>query len=86
MRTLIMSAILVVLTAIVIDAGDMDAVIAADSNGVYVELREKYGPTITDTCTVVSRVGDCFICTHKDGPIAMYPVCNYSLQAWTVKE
>jgi hypothetical protein len=58
--------------------------IAYDSNGIYVQLREKYGPIINDTCTVLSRTDDCFICTHRDGPIAVYPACNYSVQGWMI--
>ena len=48
-------------------------------NGVIVEIREKYGPTITDTCNVVCIIDDCFYLSTKDGVKRILPKSNYSI-------
>jgi hypothetical protein len=52
-------------------------IIGADSTGMIVELREKYGPVIYDTCTVLCTYKNYFVCTGKD-ETAWYPIANYS--------
>jgi len=49
-----------------------------DSLGLVVELKEKYGGTITDTCTVLTIKDDMYITTHRDGLGGTYPLANYS--------
>lgn len=56
------------------------AVIAHDSCGIVVELREKYGPVITDTGTVLSTINECFVLTKYNKPAAWYPVANYAVK------
>jgi hypothetical protein len=53
--------------------------IAQDSCGVAVELREKYGPVINDTGTVIIIWNNYFVITKKDAPSAFYPVANYTV-------
>lgn len=52
-------------------------VLKADSSGIIVELREKYGPVIYDTGTVILIYKNNFIVTKKSGT-AWYPKENYS--------
>lgn len=59
--------------------GDDCDVIARDSLGLVVELKEKYGAAILDSCTVVMRCGDEYITVHRSGPSGHYPVANWSL-------
>jgi hypothetical protein len=53
--------------------------IAKDSCGVIVELREKYGPTIVDTGTVLMVYDNNFVLTKFNQPAAWYPVANYAV-------
>jgi len=57
--------------------------IAADSGGIIVELREKYGPVVHDTGTVIMLYDNCFIITHRDGMTSWYPVGNYAISKIT---
>jgi hypothetical protein len=61
--------------------------IAADTGGIAVELREKYGPVVYDTGTVIMIYDDCFVITHRDGLTSWYPVGNYAVSKITkIKE
>ena len=53
--------------------------IAKDSVGLVVMVREKYGPALVDTCTVVTLHENNFVLTHRDGRTGWYPVGNYSV-------
>ena len=57
--------------------------IAHDSCGIAVELREKYGPVVHDTGTVVTLWNNFFVVTKRDRPPALYPVGNYAVQKLT---
>ena len=52
--------------------------IGADSNGMVVELREKYGPVVYDTGTVLVLYKGFFVLTTKDRGVVWYPSANYS--------
>jgi hypothetical protein len=61
--------------------------IAADTSGIAVELREKYGPVVYDTGTVIMIYDNCFVITHRDGLTSWYPVGNYAVSKITkIKE
>jgi hypothetical protein len=80
----LMLAVAVVLTAASVGWGWL---IAADSSGIAVELREKYGPVVYDTGTVIMIYDNCFVITHRDGLTAWYPVGNYAVSKITkIKE
>ena len=64
-------------------AGVWGQPIASDSCGVAVELREKYGPVVCDTGTVVTLWNNFFVVTKRDRPPALYPVGNYAVQKLT---
>jgi hypothetical protein len=53
--------------------------LAVDSCGYIVELKEKYGPAVYDTGTVVTLYAEKFVVTHRSGPDSFYPTENYSL-------
>ena len=57
--------------------------IASDSCGVAVELREKYGPVVHDTGTVITLWNNFFVVTKRDRPPALYPIGNYAVQKLT---
>jgi hypothetical protein len=59
--------------------------IAHDEDGflVAVELHEKYGPVVHDTGTVVSIWNGCFVVTHYNRPVTLYPIANYSVSKIT---
>ena len=56
----------------------MLTVIAADSTGLIVRIKEKYGPTHCDTCTVLMEHPNEYICVKKDGYPVRYPIGNVS--------
>lgn len=55
-------------------------VIAADSNGVVVTVKEKYGFATLDTCTVVMLVKNQFVLVHREGGSSWYPTSFHSVQ------
>ena len=55
------------------------SVIAQDSAGLIVVLKEKYGGYVTDTATAVSKYAGCFILTRRDGGGGWYPMVNWAL-------
>jgi len=52
--------------------------IARDSAGLVVEFKEKYGPAVIDTGTVLMEYRGSFVLTKKDRPSAWFPISNYS--------
>lgn len=61
-------------------------VIANDTNGVIVEVKEKYGGILLDTCTVVIVNGDCFVLVHRNRPASYFPVSFHSIRCWYLKD
>lgn len=57
--------------------------IAQDSCGIIVEFREKYGPVVHDTGTVVMVRDNCWVITHRDGCTTWYPIVNYAISRIT---
>jgi hypothetical protein len=57
--------------------------ISSDSCGIAVELREKYGPVVYDTGTVIMLYENCFVITKRDGASSWYPVGNYAVSKIT---
>jgi hypothetical protein len=55
-------------------------VIAADSNGVVVQVKEKYGSYVLDTCTVVMLMKGQFVLVHREGGSSWYPTSFHSVQ------
>ena len=55
-------------------------VIAADSNGVVVQVKEKYGSYVIDTCTVVMLTEGQFVLVHREGGSGWYPTSFHSVQ------
>lgn len=56
-----------------------------DSTGLIVELKEKYGGTMVDTCTVLMIRDDVYYTTHRDGTGGTYPMANYSARIVRIK-
>ena len=60
-------------------SADNPQVIAADSAGLVVTLKEKYGGYRTDTATVVTvRDGEIWL-THKSCPTTVYSLTNWAV-------
>jgi predicted ATP-grasp superfamily ATP-dependent carboligase len=54
--------------------------VAKDSNGLIIEIKEKYGGSVYDTCTVVMKMGGNFIVVHKEGIAGYYPESFHSVR------
>ncbi len=74
MKTLIIT----LLATFIIQAGQ--DLVAKDSNGLVVEVKEKYGITIVDTCTVVMNYNGQFVLVRRDGTSAWYPTSFHSIK------
>jgi len=57
-----------------------DQLIARDSNGVVVVVKEKYGGATVDTCTVVILHDGKFVLVHRNGTSAWYPTDFHSVK------
>jgi hypothetical protein len=57
----------------------LPVIIAKDSIGIVVHLKEKYGAQTVDTCTIVSIYNGCFVLTKREGFPNYYPVENHSI-------
>jgi hypothetical protein len=55
-------------------------VIAADSLGMQVMVKEKYGSYVLDTCTVVMLYKGNFVLVHRSRPSGWYPTSFHSVQ------
>ena len=53
--------------------------LAQDTAGVVVTLKEKYGWTVTDTCTVLMEHEGQYVTVHRDRPSAYYPMGNWAV-------
>jgi hypothetical protein len=73
MRTLLF-LLLIACTSIAQD------LIARDSNGLIIELKEKYGGYATDTCTAVMLMNGNFIVVHRDGVAGYFPESFHSIR------
>jgi hypothetical protein len=54
--------------------------VAKDSNGLIIEIKEKYGGSVFDTCTVVMKMGGNFIVVHKEGIAGYFPESFHSIR------
>ncbi len=59
--------------------------IAKDSNGLIVEIKEKYGNVIYDSCTIIMKHDGDFVVIHRDGTVGRYPETFHSLRVWKRK-
>jgi hypothetical protein len=73
----------IILMVLVMAAVCIAQSIAQDSCDIAVELREKYGPVVYDTGTVIMIHDNCFVITHRDASSTWYPVGNYSISKIT---
>lgn len=48
--------------------------------GVIVAIKEKYGGTVYDTCTVVMRMANSFVLVHREGVSGWYPISFHSIR------
>ena len=55
-------------------------VIAKDSLGMIVEVKEKYGGLLYDTCTVVMYYSGQFVLVKKTGRTGWYPASFHSVR------
>ena len=53
--------------------------IALDPNGLIVTLKEKYGPAIQDTGTVVIEYKNQYVIVRRNGPSGRYPIANWAI-------
>ena len=58
--------------------GSVD-VIASDSAGLVVMVKEKYGMSLTDTCTVVMLYRGNFVLVRREGGARWFPVSFHSV-------
>ena len=72
--------IIALLAATVLAESTAPQVIAADSNGVVVQVKEKYGSYVIDTCTVVMLMEGQFVLVHREGGSGWYPSSFHSVQ------
>lgn len=59
---------------------DAQQVIAKDSVGLIVEVKEKYGGLIFDTCTVIMLFDNQFVLVHREGSTGWYPTSFHSIR------
>ncbi len=74
------SAIVVAVLALTAVPSYAQQVIAKDSAGLVVEVKEKYGGRITDTCTVVMLHQNQFVLVKRDGNSAWFPSSFHSVR------
>ena len=55
-------------------------VIAQDSTGLIVEVKEKYGGLIIDTCSVVMLHNNQFVLVKKEGSTGWFPASFHSVR------
>lgn len=56
------------------------SVIAQDSAGLVVEVKEKYGGILMDTCTVVLIHGGMFVLVKRTGESRWFPTSFHSVR------
>ena len=61
-------------------AGEENQLVARDSNGLIIEVKEKYGGTIIDTCTAVIFHQGNFVVIHREGVSAWFPSAFHSVR------
>ena len=64
----------------VVAAGELNQLVAKDSNGIVIEIKEKYGGTIIDTATAVIYHEGNFVVIHREGVAAWYPSSFHSVR------
>ena len=80
MKRALMTAIVILTTAILVHAEQTPQVLAKDTTGVVVQVKEKYGTHLTDTCTVVMLVKNQFVLVHREGVSSWYPTSFHSVK------
>jgi len=73
-------SLLVIGSFIGIIEASQPVVIAQDSLGLEVQIKEKYGPTIIDSGTVLMLWKNNFILLKRSGVRSWYPVANHSVK------
>jgi len=53
--------------------------LAKDSSGVAIMLKEKYGYVIPDTGTVIMKGDGEYVVVKNDKPSNRYPICNFAI-------
>ena len=56
------------------------SLIARDSVGLVVTVKEKYGSYVTDTCTVVMMCNQNFVLVRRKGASSWYPASFHSVE------
>ena len=72
-------SLLWIVTVIVV-AAEPNNLVAKDSNGIVVEIKEKYGVTVLDTATAVIYHEGNFVVIHREGVAAWYPASFHSVR------
>jgi hypothetical protein len=63
-----------------LDKASGQELIAKDSTGLLVEIKEKYGPTTYDSGTVLIIYNGFFVLSKRNNPSNYYPCCNYAVK------
>lgn len=74
--------LMIALSSMASSAGQQ--VIAQDSAGLVIEVKEKYGALLTDTCTVIMEHDGDYVLVHRDRPSDHFPTCNHSVRIFTL--
>ena len=54
-------------------------VIAFSQNGMIATLKERYGTTTQEECTVVSVIDNVIYLTHRDRPTTVYSLSDWAI-------
>ena len=73
-------ALCIALLPLCLYAGTENELIAKDRYGLVVEIKEKYGGAVIDTCTVVMYHGNQFVVVHRSGTTSWYPAEFHSVK------
>jgi len=79
MKRIALAVALTLAVAVGIAAETTPNLIAQDSVGLVVIVKEKYGSYEIDTCTVVMIAGENFVLVHRQGVSSWYPASFHSV-------
>lgn len=79
MRGILVAAITMAVAASALAQTADREVIAQDTAGVVVIVKEQYGGTVLDTCTVVMVYQNSFVLVHRNTGASWYPVAFNSI-------